>query len=326
MTGGKTVLTIATGKKLYVDMAVNLARSFRLWHQENDEISFHLATDLPQCIPDNVKNHVRIIQLEPDQLGKGFSPKLHLDKLAPPGQTLFIDSDCLVYSNLNPVFEAFKGHNVSVAGTYIAGGEWFGDVASVCKKFDIPHLPKFNGGLYYLEAGPKSKLVYETARKLEKEYDDIGFVRLRNHPNDEVLMALAMELNHESPVTDDGSILAEFVNFQSGIKSDLLNGTVKLYNDPAHPDYQKNWHLTLASPVVVHYLGHHNMVMPYIREVRQLKYIMSDGYPIGISRFLTFLGVTLPAEIAKHFKNILRPVYKTFMGTRQVKKSERIVD
>jgi hypothetical protein len=325
MKDNRSVLTMATGKKLYVDMAVNLARSFRLWHHDN-EITFHLATDMQYYIPKDVKKYIEIIPLEPDELGKGFSPKLHLDKLARPGQTLFIDSDCLIYGNLNPVFKAFEGHHVSVVGTYIANGEWFGDVPSICKKFNVAHLPKFNGGIYYLEQGAESKQVYETARKLEAGYDDIGFIRLRGRPNDEVLMALAMELHHETPIRDDGSILAEFVNFQSGIRSNLISGNIEIYNDPTHPNYQKNWHLTEASPLVVHFLGHHNQLMPYIKEIRQLKYLMHDGYPVRMARLLTFAGVTLPFKIMKNLKTILRPVYKTIIGTRKVKKSERIVD
>jgi hypothetical protein len=321
----KTVITIATGKKLYADMAANLARSFFLWHPDT-AIAFMIITDLAELFPADVKQRARIFSVKPGELGKGFSVKLHLDKFAQDGQNLFVDSDCLVYGNLAPVFEAFKGHNVSVAGTYIADGEWFGDVTSVCRQFNVSHLPKFNGGIYYIERGPGANKVYETARKLEPDYDNIGLVRLRGLPNDELLMALAMELNNETPITDDGSILAEFVNFQSGIRSDLLSGVAQLYNDPAHPNYQEKWHLTTASPLIVHFLGHHNQVMPYIKEVRQLKYLMRNQYPVSIARFLTFLEVTLPFKIVGYFKTIFRPVYRTVMGARKIKRSERIVD
>jgi len=320
----KFVLTIGTGKKLYVALAANLARSFLYWNKGSD-IVFQLVTDQPELVPADVYNKIQVTAIKPGEFGLGFSPKLHLDKLVSEGQTLFIDSDCLVYGDLKPVFEKFKGHDVAVVGNYIATGDWFGNVGAVCEKFSISHLPKFNGGIYYLEKGDKASKVYQMARQLEPQYDDIGFIRLRGRPNDELLMSLAMELNQQKPVADDGSILAEFVNF-SAIKSDLLKGIAELYNDPNDPGYQKNWHLDMARPVVVHFLGHHNQVMPYVKEMKQLKYLFANGWTEKMARLATFLRVTVPAVTFLYLKNIFRPVYHLIFGVRAIRKSERIVD
>ncbi len=318
------ILTLATGKKLYVDMAVNLARSFNLWNKECG-INFYIVTDLQEFIPADVKAFTKIITLQPNELGLGFSPKLYLDKLAPDGQTLFIDSDCLVYGNVLPVFEKFKGRQVSVVGNYIAQGEWFGDIAAICKKYQVANLPKFNGGIYYLENGPVAVQVYTTARELEAKYDDIGFVRLRGRPNDEVLMALAMALYRQEPISDDGSILAEFVNFQSGITSNIIKGEARLYNEPGHPNYQKNWPLTMASPLIVHFLGHHNQTLPYTKEIKLLKYLFSNKYSINKARILTNLRITLPSKTVTIFKQLFRPIYHLLVGTRKIKLSERVI-
>ena len=306
-------------------MAVNLARSFRLWNADNG-INFYLATDQLQYVPDDLKTYVKIITVKPGELGEGFSPKLHLDKLAPEGQTLFIDSDCLVYGNLVPVFASFKGRSVSVIGNYISDGEWFGNIAAICRKFNIAHLPKFNGGIYYIERGQKASIVYGAARAMEAQYDEIGFVRLRKRPNDEVLMALAIQLNGETPVADDGTVLAEFVNFQSGIKSDLLNGFAELYNKPGHPNYQKNWPLTISKPLIVHFLGHHNQVMPYTGEIKKLEYIFSNKYSAGKARFLAAIKIAIPSLVIAKLKQLFRPVFHLVIGTRKVKKSERVID
>ena len=325
MSQPNNILTLATGKKLYVDMAANLVRSFIFWNK-NTGITFYLATDLPQFIPDDIKASIKIIELKPDELGKGFSPKLHLDKLAPAGQTLFIDSDCLIYGDLMPVFNKFKGHKVSVIGSYIAKGEWFGDVAAICEQFNVEHLPKFNGGVYYIENGPEATRVYETARALESRYDEIGFVRLRNRPNDEVLMALAIQLSGQKPISDEGTILAEFVNFQSGIQSDLVMGKAKLYNTALHPNYQESWPLNVAEPLIVHFLGHHNQILPYTKEVSILRYLSRDKYSVAKARLLTALKITLPSQLKTRFKQLLRPIYRMVMGTRRVKTSNRIID
>src|SRR4051812_48074082 len=96
MSEQRNVLTIATGKTLYLNLAINLARSFYYWNK-NENINFYLATDMPDKLPADVEPYINLIPLREGELGSGFSPKLHLDKLAPAGCTLFIDSDCLVY-------------------------------------------------------------------------------------------------------------------------------------------------------------------------------------------------------------------------------------
>ncbi len=53
MSDQRYVLTIATGKKTFVDMAANLARSFLWWHPDSD-IKFQLVTDQQAFIPADV--------------------------------------------------------------------------------------------------------------------------------------------------------------------------------------------------------------------------------------------------------------------------------
>ncbi len=89
----------------------------------------------------------------PGDLGEGFSSKLLLDRFAPASQTLFIDADCLCMASLAGVFTRFSGQSVAVLGGRISTGEWFGDVASTCARAGVLALPKFNGGMYYLEPG-----------------------------------------------------------------------------------------------------------------------------------------------------------------------------
>ncbi|SDE03844.1 hypothetical protein SAMN05216464_103422 [Mucilaginibacter pineti] len=320
----RQVITIATGKKLYVDFAVNLARSFFLWHTGED-INFQLVTDLPELVPRELLAKIELITTGKGEIGEGFSPKLHLDKLISDGHTLFIDSDCLIYRNLDFVFEQFRGHHVSVIGNYICKGEWFGDVAGICTYFGIKEIPKFNGGIYYLESGAVVDNVYAEARRIEKIYDQAGFVRLRNRPNDEVILAVAMQLNQQVALPEDGSIMAEFVNFRSGIKSNLFQGVAELYNTPQHRDYVREWPLTVAKPAIVHFLGHHNQMMPYIREAALLANIVS-GSKAFKKRMMVQLTVVIPHLVGVGLKNLLRPMYHAFFGARKIRKSERIID
>ena len=323
MTGPRNILTIATGKKLYVDMAVNLARSFWLWNA-GAGIAFYLATDQPELVPDDVKHYINIIPVKPGELGEGFSSKLHLDKLAPAGQTLFIDSDCLVYGSLEPVFEKFKGHSVSVVGGYISGGEWFGDIAAICKKFNIKQMPKFNGGIYYLENGAKAAKVYELARRLETQYDEIGFVRLRNRPNDEVIVALAMALNGEAPVKDNGTIMSDPLSCPGKFLTDVIKGKTSLYNPPVPSPLHQDWYpFENVHPLIIHFLGHHSMSYQYKADIYKLQ-VLHSGRLTAMDKLRVLAAIELPMRLKAGLKNLLRPFYKIVFGTRTIRQSERL--
>lgn len=320
----KNIITIATGKAIYMDMAVNLAKSFLWWHQKS-EINFSIITDQPGSVPSDIHAKIKIIEVNPGELGKGFSSKLHLDKLAPMGQTLFIDSDCLIFGDLNFVFDRFKGKAVSVVGHYVEAGEWFGDVKKICENYQIPHFPKFNGGIYYIEKGELAIQVYKTARELEKKYDQIGFVRLRGLPNDEVIMALAMQIHHQTPIIDDGTIMSDPQACPGKYKIDVIEGKKTLTNPPFPNPLHRHWYpFEKVEPVIVHFLGSYTQHYPYKREVFRLKKAVKNNLHAGTESFAKFF-IEYPERIKIGFKNKFRPLFHYLFGTRNVPKSDRII-
>ncbi|MEE3715173.1 hypothetical protein V2H45_00275 [Tumidithrix elongata RA019] len=319
----RSVLTIATGKPIYIQMAVNLARSFKWWHKDSS-IKFAIATDQKELIPPDLPD-IQIIELQPGQYGQGFSPKLHLDKLAPADRTLFVDADCLCVGSLEFVFERFAGHAVSVVGGTISQGEWFGDVKAVCASFGLISLPKFNGGVYYLEKGEESCKVYATARELEPRYDEIGLVRLRNRPNDELLMAIAMASHCQTPIPDDGSIMGDPQACPGRLLVDVLRGESKLSNPPVPHSMHQAWYpFTEISPVLVHFLGHHTTIYPYKREELRLALTSGQNWPIWLADAFSTLSISFPLLTKRVFKDILRPFYHKLFGNRAVSVSDRL--
>lgn len=319
----KSVLTLAVGKQLYIDMAVALARSFYIWNKDAG-IDFYIATDNKNLIAADVLKWVKVIKLQPGELGEGFSTKLHLDKIAPSDKTLFIDSDCLIVKPLTELFDKLDGKAVAVVGTFISEGEWFGDVKTVCLRVGVTKIPKFNGGLYYVEKGETATKVYQKARELEPQYDEIGLVRLRNKPNDELLMALAMAYYKQEPISEDGKILGELVNFQSGIEINVLKGNCTLKNNPKHPNYEPSWPLQIGHPIVVHFLGDHTNKYPYLREKRLLKELFENKKTVFASKVIAFFCVTIPFQFKAVVKNIFRPIYHSIFGYRKIATSERV--
>jgi hypothetical protein len=320
----KAVLTIATGKPIYLRMAVNLARSFKRWHK-NSDIRFVMATDQKDLLPPDLSD-IEVIVLQPGQLGQGFSPKLHLDKLAPADCTLFIDADCLCVGSLESVFDRFAGHAVSVIGGSISEGEWFGDVATVCKDFGVPALPKFNGGVYYLEKGELSSKIYSKARELEPQYEEIGLTLLRGRPNDEVLMAISLSLHNQSSIPEDGSIFTDPQACPGKLSIDVLKGKSHLLNPPApHPKHQAWNPVAEARPLLVHFLGHHTTIYPYTREELRLALKATNNFlPIWVIDTWATLVCSIPQLSIRTFKNIFRPLYHQVFGARNISVSDRL--
>ena len=324
MSDKRYILTIATGKKTYTNMAANLARSFLWWHQ-NSDIQFQLVTDQPASVPADIKDKIQIIEVEPGQLGKGFSAKLQLDNLVCEGKTLFIDSDCLVFGPLNGVFDKFNNLPVSVVGDYMSTGEWFGDVTSICKKFNVPRLPKFNGGIYYLEKGEISAQVYTTARQLEKQYDEIGFIRLRGQPNDEVLMALAMQLHNQVPVPDDGTIMSDPQACRGNYTIDVIKGNRLLINPPPPSQLHQNWYpFEKVAPLIVHFLGHYALHYPYRREAYRLDKALNHQ-STWLSNLKSIAFIEYPERLNLFLKNTFRAAFHKIFGVRKIKSSDRTV-
>lgn len=319
----RAVLTIATGKPLYFQMAVNLARSFLLWHRDSD-INFFIATDADVPLPPDLKA-VTIIKLKPGELGSGFSTKLHLDKLAPAEQTLFVDSDCLCAGSLDGAFDKFEAWHVSVIGREETDGELFGDIRKRCNAVGVAWVPRFCGGMYYLKKGPVSARVFATARELEKRYDEIGMVRLRGVPNEEPLVGLAMALADQHPIPEDGTIKAEPMFFSGRAELDVFRGFARLANVPGKPRPYPEWNIvTEARPAVVHFNCSFAEQPPYTTEALRLRKVCQDGWPLPVATAYAWFKRTLPFVIAEKAKAIFRPAYHLLLGHRTVKRSARM--
>jgi hypothetical protein len=319
----KVVLTLAMSKLVYFSMAINLARSFLWWHRQSD-IRFCIVTDLAQALPKDL-SQIELVRIAPGKLGKGFSAKLHLDEVSPIAKTLFIDADCLIVGNLDSVFARFQGRPVGVVGGSIAEGEWFGDVAALCAHFGVPSLPKFNGGIYYLEPGAISTAVYRRARELERDYDQVGLKRLRGRANDELLMAIAMALHELKALPDDGTIMSDPQACPGGLEVNVLGGRSRLVN-PREPDplHQAWYPHHVVHPLVVHFLGDYTSQWQYRAEAKKQRLVMAQGWPVFLAEGIVGTTFSTWHVCQEKIKEILRPWYRKVFGARPIKKSNRI--
>ena len=320
-TDSRAILTLALGPPLYWNMAVNLARSIRRWHDPAD-LPIAIATDSPVSLPADLTG-VEIIRLKPNELGLGFETKLHLDRLAPAARTIFIDADCLVYARLDNVFARFAGQSVGVIQERVASdGERFGDVAAYCRQLGVATIPIFTGGMYYLERGTATP-IYEEARRLFQDYDKMGLVRLRGLPNEELLVAGAMARHNLWGIADDGSIIGDFQTSPGPHSLDIIRGRRRMSNPPAGDPIHCSWApVRSIEPAVVHFLAYHTHLPPYRSEMTTLSWIAS-GIWAPVARVLSRLFILWPGLGFIRLKTWLRPLYRKLFGVREVPRTDR---
>lgn len=315
-----TVFTLALGRRFYLDLGINLARSFLRFHDPAD-VRFCIVTDSAQVLPPDIAGCERIL-VEPGSLGTGFVSKLCVDRFS-TGPTLLIDSDILIYEPLDRLLAACSGRTVAVAGEMVSSGEWFGDIATYCSRLGVPSIPKFNGGFYYFEAGPAASAVYETARGLANRYDELSLVRLRGAANEELAMAGAMAIHGLQALPDDGSYMADPMACKGPMKVDVLSGRRILVNPPAGSALHTAWNkFCRQSPTLVHFLAEHAELPTYRAEAKKLR-LAADGWPDWAARLAANLSVLWPGRARIAAKDILRPMFRAIAGTRRVKPTQR---
>ncbi len=310
----KSVLTIAVGKQVYVDMAINLAMSYLLWNKGNG-IKFILVTDRADIVKKSIiYNDIIVLEIDSKMYDDGFAIKLYLDKFVQTDETLFIDCDCLVYSDVAIVFEKFKNQDFSLIGEICENGDFFGDIFSICKNFKINYLPRFVGAIYFIKKGIVSSSIFDFARYLKPQYDDIGLIRLRNKENEEPLIAISMAKNNQKPIIDDGKLKADRMSFSS-IKSNVLYGKCELFNKKnEYPTWNK---LISSKPIITHFNASFSEQYIYKADVKRLLIFYKFKSKIA-ANLVASSTVYYPGLIKESIKKYLRPISHKIIGVRKV--------
>ncbi len=248
------IITIAQGSNRYIEMAKMLAFSLI---QTNPDIKRAVISDAPET---EFEGLFDIYIPYNSSYGDGFSQKLCLDKYSPFEETLFIDADCLVVKSLNDAIRFFKPHQFAVFGDQISTGEWYMDVAAMCKKFNVPSIPLFNGGVYYFKRGETATNIYTTAREIRDQYFQIEIDDFRGSMADEPLMAIAMAINKVEAVDDQALIMRTPIGINGALKIDVLNEVCAF-------DKQGE----KAEPAIMHFAGAYSIAFHYKREIAKLK-------------------------------------------------------
>jgi len=106
----RSVLLLATNKKEYFKFALNCAESIKL---HNPGLQIFIATNIKT---DKDFSDIKLLTISEEIAKLCIETKLYLDNFLQTEETLFIDSDCLCFGNLDPIFKACQGMDVTVIG------------------------------------------------------------------------------------------------------------------------------------------------------------------------------------------------------------------
>ena len=220
----KGFVTVATGKEQYYILARNLLRSYR----------------------DNCKNPVRfaVIADKENEYTKEFDDvvllknascswmdKMEILKVCPYDENIFIDADCLIYRDINFLWEIFKG-----ADDFSCFGEelpldsqegWFTREAE--KLYQIHFITHLHGIMYFVRPGSKIDKMYSLCQKIISDYDAINFRAFNDVLADEPVFALAMAVLNFHPVERKPEYYC-FVPFANWVRTNYTNRKVCFKN------------------------------------------------------------------------------------------------
>lgn len=267
----RSIITFATNKRAYFKFAINCARSVLL----HNKISIYIVTNLDVNIPYDLKDNVFIIPVEPEHAKLGIGIKLYLDRYLQTEKTLFIDSDCLCFGSLNPIFEAVGSQSVSVVGTVVDAADFCGALQAkvIYDTFNLSELIRFNGGLYHLQKNETCFSIFNYARNIIPNYDKLGFQRINKATlNEEGLLSIAMMHYEQKPLIDDGNFMTDLFTDHHPFRLNILNGNSKLNNPNKNSKKHRPWYpIGNYAPIILHFGGRALKKHPYVGQILLLK-------------------------------------------------------
>ena len=223
-------VTIATGDEQYYKIAYNLLRSYRYF--SSDPLPFAIVCDKENSFTEAFDD---VIILE--NATRSYIDKLSLLKVIPYDETIFIDADCLAYSDLNVFFDIFDGaDDISCFGVVLPKESEDG-FFKLCNIGSYAERVKFcidmHGGIMFFRKNDILNKVYDTCCEIKDHYYEYKFKYFKK-PADEPLMALSMAFYGLHPVSSVNPANGEYPIFsfypvdEKKLNVDILNGKARV--------------------------------------------------------------------------------------------------
>lgn len=203
MSQTKGFVTIATGKEQYYQIARNLLRSYRFTTKE----------PLPFAVLCDTENEYTAefddVRVYPNPT-RSYLDKLEMFDYLPYDINIFIDADCLAFSDINRLFDIFEeADDFCCYGRVLSLDDktgWF-EYENLTEdlKNQIDYVVGLHGGIYYMRRTDLCKKVLNDAKRFSENYLDYKFKGKFQTPGDEPVVALSMAVNGCRPIPHDFS-------------------------------------------------------------------------------------------------------------------------
>ena len=255
------VLTIAYGASKYLRMARALALSIR-HYQTREKLA--VVTDTPEYF-EGLYDHLIPLELH---YGSGVVQKLHLDRYSPFDETLFIDSDCLLYGPTDALWTFFgRDRNFGVRSveqlTHGDSCQGVRDFDRYLDYFGLERIPNIKGGVYYFDDSKAAAEVFSTAREILGRREAAGLTAFKNAPvADEVVFATAQTLCGTDPICREHETtpVNTFLGRTDPVEINVLKGS---------STFVKNG--ILRQPTLIHYPIGTQRGYYYLRDINRLE-------------------------------------------------------
>lgn len=220
----KGFVTIATGDERYYKMALTLLRSYR--KNSKNSIKFALIADRHNQY---TKEFDDVIILE--NAKKSWMDKMSILSHCPYDENLFIDADCIVYNDINYLWDLFfYADDFSCFGAALPMNStdgWFTkDVADIYPINFITHL---HGIIYFIRKTENIKKMQLLCDEIIENYNTVKYKGFNDCLADEPVFALAMSILNFKPIERKSSYYC-FVPYATSFTSDYLKRAVHYTN------------------------------------------------------------------------------------------------
>lgn len=274
-------ITIATGKEMYFQFAKNLLISYKLFSE----------SPLPFAILCDRENEYTALFDDVVLFEKTEHPyfdKFELLRLAPYDETIFIDSDCLAYADLNQFWDFFDG-----ADAFSASGvnHPIDSDRGLFHKDEIgPYTgkvhwkPVIHGGLYYIRKGEICDAIYRECRYIAEHYTQFHWPDYCAPFADEPVLCLAM--------ASQGCRAQEAYPANFGIPWEVTEMKCDIFSGLCQ--YATDWHSLVTDGRMIHWSVRYCKKPLYRFEVEKLYLMETYGIcPGNVQGSLSFTDTLL---------------------------------
>ena len=263
MAPSRGFITIATGKDVYYSLARNLLASYK--YHTRDPLPFAILCDRENEVTREFDDVVII-----DSPARAFYDKLRILDLAPYDENIFIDADCLAYSDLNGLWDYFRD--------YVHPFGFFGGVLPLDSEkswIDVENAGVFKdrlerqlicqGGIYYVRRDCPEGFK-KTVDYIFRNYDSFQFKNsFRVTTADEPIFALACAVHKYYPLYSWQDIFCYYPRIRRPYSLDIRSGAL---------DYVFLWQEESArfnnGKYLLHWGTEHTRGWLYFRETERL--------------------------------------------------------